>query len=74
MGVDQRNGHVWVSDVNNNRVFQLDAEGKPLSEISLFSPCGVGIDAHSGAVWTSFTLDEVTFLRAVIKLNPDTGE
>jgi streptogramin lyase len=74
IGVDPRNGHVWVSDVNNNRVFQLNADGEPLREIILLSPFGIGIDANSGAVWTSILLDEVTFPRAVIKLDPDTGK
>ena len=42
IGVEQRNGHVWVSDVNNNRVFELDPDGKPLREITLLSPFGIG--------------------------------
>jgi hypothetical protein len=74
MGVDQRNGHVWFSDVNNNRVFELDAEGRPLREITLFSPCGIGIDPNSGGVWTSLVLNDVNFPRALIKLDPNTGQ
>jgi streptogramin lyase len=74
IGVEQRNGHVWVSDVNNNRVFELDPDGKPLREITLLSPFGIGIDPNSGTVWTSILLNQVTFPRAVIKLDPNTGE
>ena len=74
MGVEQRNGHVWVSDVNNNRVFELDPDGKPLREITLLSPFGIGIDPNSGTVWTSILLNLTTFPIAVIKLDPNTGE
>ena len=74
IGVEQRNGHVWVSDVNNNRVFELDPDGKPLREITLLSPFGIGIDPNSGTVWTSILLNQVTSPRAVIKLDPNTGE
>ena len=49
IGVDQRNGHVWVSDVNNDRVFQLNANGRQLRQVILLSPFGIGIDANSGA-------------------------
>jgi hypothetical protein len=75
IGVDQSNGNVWVSDVNNNRVFELDANGKPLRETTLFSPFGIGIDPNSGAVWTSIAIvNKAPFQRAVIKLDLDTGE
>ena len=74
MGVEQRNGHVWVSDVNNNRVFELDPDGKPLREITLLSPFGIGIDPNSGTVWTSILVNLTTFPIAVIKLDPNTGE
>jgi len=72
MGVEQRN--VWVSDVNDDRVFELDPDGKPLREIALLSPLGIGIDPNSGTVWTSILLNQTTFPRAVIKLDPNTGE
>ncbi len=74
IGVEQRNGHVWVSDVDNNRVLELDADGKPLHEISLSSPVGIGVDPNSGAVWTSTLLNQVTNPGAVIKLDPNTGD
>jgi streptogramin lyase len=74
MGVEQRNGHVWISDVNNNRVFELDPDGKPLREITLLSPFGIGIDPNSGTVWTSILLNQTTFPSAVIKLDPNTSE
>lgn len=72
--VDQKNGHVWVSDVNNNRIFQLNEDGKPLNQTTLLSPIGIGIDAKTGAAWTSILLNEITYPRAVVKLDPHTGK
>lgn len=74
IGVDQKDGSVWVSDCNNNRVFKLNSEGDPLFEVDLLSPIGIGIDPNDGSIWTSLLLNEVDFPRAVIKLDPRTGE
>lgn len=73
IGADQRNGRVWVSDNNNNRVFELDPNGTPLRQIAFSSPLGIGIDPNNGTVWTSILLDQVTSPRALIKLDPNTG-
>ncbi len=73
IGADQRNGRVWVSDTNNNRVFGLNPDGTPLRQIAFSSPLGIGIDPNSGTVWTSILLDQATSPRAVIKLDPNTG-
>jgi len=72
IAVDPRNGHAWVSDVNNNRVFELNADGEPLREVTLFAPVGIEIDANNGAVWTSILTQG--FEGAIVKLDPDTGQ
>ncbi len=74
IGVDERNGHVWISDVGNNRVFELNAEGVPIKEVTLFSPFGIGIDRRSGAVWTSIVLSLSPASVGVIKLDPVSGQ
>ena len=73
IGADQRTGSVWVSDVNNNRVFKLDARGKPMFQVDLFSPFAIGVDPANGAAWTSIPLNRVDFSRAIVNLDPNTG-
>ena len=73
IGADQRTGSVWVSDVNNNRVFKLDARGKPMFQVDLFSPFAIGVDPANGAAWTSIPLNRVDFNSAIVNLEPNTG-
>lgn len=69
--VDERDGSLWVTDVNNDRLMKLDADAQPLLEVERFSPFAIGIDPATDVIWISA---EPEPSRAVIKLDARTGE
>jgi DNA-binding beta-propeller fold protein YncE len=71
IAVSPLNGHLWVADVGNDRILELNADGQPLREIAVPGPIALAIDPNDGGVWAAFFFEP---LQALLKLDPSTGE
>lgn len=71
VGVDQADGSVWVTDVNNNRILKLTSSGEPILEKLLWSPVGISVDPADGSVWTTELTSSDLCTRVAIKLDRD---
>ncbi len=72
--VDQADGSVWVTDVNNDRIFKLSPTGESTFERDLWSPIGISVDTADGSVWTTELISSDPCTRAAVKLDRDGAE